>query len=229
MTVTGPARRPAGVLARLARPGLGHAGRGPPPPSARLLLRGRGPGSSGRFSPAPSLSLPRVPFAGVAPTIRLLMTRYLWTAPPTPGGSQLPPGDMTSDFLAFLCSTPRPRAESLHTALARRPGPPAPCGRPRGRALAGGAARRCGEGAALPASASGWPCASGGGAGLAWAAAPPADPRGSPRPRPLIRTGTRRAAAAHPALSATPHPRKAELRPQDACTPFVGAQVLLTS
>lgn len=72
---------------------------------------------------------------------------------------------MTSDFLAFLCSTPRPCAESLHTALARRPGPPAPCHRPRGRALAGGAARRRGEGAALPASASGQPCASGSGAG----------------------------------------------------------------
>lgn len=69
---------------------------------------------------------------------------------------------MTSDFLAFLCSTPRPCAESLHTALARRPGPPAPCRRPQGRALAGGAARRRGEGAALPASASCPPCASGG-------------------------------------------------------------------
>lgn len=87
ITVPGPARRPAGVLARLAWPGLawGTAGRGPPPPSARLLLRGRAPVLPAA-SPPRLHCLPRVPFAGLAPTIRLLMARYLWTAPPTPGG-----------------------------------------------------------------------------------------------------------------------------------------------
>lgn len=72
----------------LARPGLGHGRTRAASPSARLLLRGRAPVLPAA-SPPRLYCLPRVPFAGLAPTIRLLMARYLWTAPPTPGGGGL--------------------------------------------------------------------------------------------------------------------------------------------